>query len=213
MIEKFYPSFSIGLLPDPSSAGVINEMRREYNTKFGCPRPVLPWRGIRLIYQINSWHLESSRDALAQIASKYAALEMKLEAPFISHKDNGAQGVGFRLSFPPSFSSLVDELSKHFYALQRETFRTLGTTEDFPQKSKSKAHWSNSRLHRPIVHVYSGRSDVAEQVLGDLQKIHPSSINPLRIIGLKLWLIPREDTGEDQSSTPEYSTFNFGKSQ
>jgi hypothetical protein len=35
MFEKFHPNFAIGLLVDPSSAEAINEMRREWNTKFG----------------------------------------------------------------------------------------------------------------------------------------------------------------------------------
>jgi hypothetical protein len=99
MIDKFYPNFAIGLLVDPSSARAINEMRREWGTKFG--NPLIPWRGIRLIFAIHSKHLESSRDILSQIKSKYTAFEMKLEAPSITSERNGVQQVYFYLSFPP----------------------------------------------------------------------------------------------------------------
>ena len=205
IIDKFYPNFAIGLLVDPSSEGTINEMRREWNTKFG--NSFIPWRGIRLIFEIHSKHLESSRDILSQFESKYTAFEMKLEAPFITPERNGVQRVFFYLSSPPSFASLVDELGKHFDPLQREMFRTPGTKVVFPQKPKNTRHWSISRLHHPVVLVYNGQHDAAEQVFGELQKMHLRSAKPFRAIGLKLWYNPRERTGEGQSSAPEYSAF------
>jgi hypothetical protein len=211
MIDKFYPNFAIGLLIDPSSVGAINEMKREWNTKFG--NPFIPWRGIRLIYAIHSKHLELSRDILSQIESKYTAFEMKLDAPFITPERNGVQQVYFYLSSPPSFAGLVDELGKHFDPLQLETFQTPGNKVVFPQKPKDSRHWSISRLHRPVVLVYNGQHDAAEQVFGELQKMHLTSMKPLSAIGLNLWYNPREVTGEDQSSAPEYSAFYFGKSQ
>jgi hypothetical protein len=211
MIDKFYPNFAIGLLVDPSSAGAINEMRREWNTKFG--NPFIPWRGIRLIFKIDSKHLQSSRDILSQIASKYTAFEMKLGAPFITPERNGVQQVCFYLSSPPSLAGLVDELGENFDPLQREMFQTPGNKMAFPQEPKNSRHWSIRHLYRPVVLVYNGQHDAAEQVFGELQKIHLSSMKPLSAIGLHLWYNPREVTGEDQSSAPEYSAFYFGKSQ